>query len=168
MTSIWPVMEVIWLLGARPAHHTPSIGENDDASVSLLLTAAAVAVCKHREAAPARLSVPQHHSDENSWWECVHNTQRLLRITPPPQTHSHSFPIQNGRRALICVPKVFRREKEEIFKHAYDDKCHLDVELDLLAFCQWKTSISLIQNYASHCCATNRKKIKWQLVSSWL
>lgn len=66
MTSIWPVMEVIRLLGARPAHQTPSIIENDYASVSLLLTAA-VAVCKHREAAPARLSVPQHHSDENSW-----------------------------------------------------------------------------------------------------
>lgn len=70
---------------------------------------AAVTACKHREAAPARLSRPQHHTDENSWWECVHNTQRLLRITPPPQTHSHSFLIQNGRKALIWFPKVFRR-----------------------------------------------------------
>ncbi len=85
MTGIWPLMGVILLFGAGPAHLTPYIVESDCASVSLLQTAA-IAVCKHREAAPARLSTPQHHTDENSWWECVHNTQRLLRITPSPNT----------------------------------------------------------------------------------
>lgn len=49
---------------ASPSH--PCIVDNDSASVSLLLTAV-VTVCKHREAAPARLSLPQQYKDENSW-----------------------------------------------------------------------------------------------------
>lgn len=66
LTSIWPVMGVIRLLGVRPAHQIAHIVDNDCASVSLLLTAV-VTVCKHREAAPASVSVPQQYKDENSW-----------------------------------------------------------------------------------------------------
>lgn len=70
---IGPVMGVILLEGGNNASSSdpppplpPVLLKSDSASVSLLHTVA-VTICKHREAAPARLSPALHHSDENSW-----------------------------------------------------------------------------------------------------
>lgn len=100
-------------------------------------------------------STPQHHTDENSWWECVHNTQRLLRITPSPNTFALSPNSEWQKSFNMGSWSVQEGEKREmrLFKCAHNDRMSLGCWTSPACILLVKHTVYSFRNML--CCVTN-------------
>lgn len=93
-----------------------------------VITADGSSYCVQTQGGSTRQAfTPQHHTEENSWWECVHNTQRLLRITPSPNTFTLSPNSEWQKSFNMGSWSVQEGKKREmrLFECAQDDRMSL-------------------------------------------